>query len=147
MRYIPLLALPLLAGGAAAQGPVVDVDGWARPTVPAQTGSAAYLTIRNLRPSADRLLSVSTSAAARASVHSTSTVGGVVRMRSAGPVQVGANQTLQMRPGGLHIMLIGLKQPLRAGQRLPLTLRFQRAGLVRTSVPIRMEASSGGHRH
>jgi copper(I)-binding protein len=52
-----------------------------------------------------------------------------------------------MKSGGLHIMLMGLKSPLKAGQQLPLTLKFQKAGVVRLSVPISMGAPDGGHRH
>jgi copper(I)-binding protein len=115
--------------------------------VPAQTGSAAYLTIHNAGPGADRLLSISTPAAAGASLHSTSMTGGIMRMRSAGPQTIAANQKLQMKPGGIHVMLTGLKAPLKAGQRLPLTLKFERAGLVRTSVPIQVQGKDDGHHH
>jgi copper(I)-binding protein len=73
--------------------------------------------------------------------------GGVMRMRSAGTVAIAPGQVLQMKSGGLHIMLMGLKSPLKAGQQLPLTLKFQRAGVVRLSVPISMGAPDGGHRH
>ncbi len=125
----------------------MHVTGWARATVPGQTGSAAYLSIHNGQRTADRLLAVATPAAAKATIHTTSTAGGVVRMRAAGPLPVGAGQMVEMKPGGMHVMLTGLKAPLRVGQQLPLTLRFQRGGLVRTSVPISLEGGGGGHRH
>ena len=146
MRIFPLLAVPLLAGTAApAQGPAMHVSGWARATVPGQTGSAAYLLIHNGERTADRLVAVTTPAAAKASVHLTTTAGGVVRMRAAGAVPVGAGQMVEMKPGGLHVMLTGLKSPLRVGQQLPLTLRFARGGTVRLAVPIRLQASDAGH--
>lgn len=147
MRLLTFTAAALLAAPALAQAPVLHVSGWARATVPAQTGSAAYLSIHNAGPGADRLLSVSTPAARSASLHSTSMAGGVMRMRPAGAQDIGQGQMLQMKSGGLHVMLTGLKAPLRAGQRLPLVLRFQRAGLVRASVPIQLQASDAGHRH
>ena len=59
-----------------------------------------------------------------------------MRMRGAGPLPIAAGGKLAMKSGGVHIMLMGLKAPLRPGAKLPLTLRFQRAGLVRTSVPV-----------
>ena len=68
-------------------------------------------------------------------------------MRPAGPQTIPAGGTLTMKPGGLHLMLVGLNGPLHAGQRLPLTLRFERAGLVRTSVPIQLQGSDAGHHH
>lgn len=148
MRLFPLLAVPLLASTAApAQGPAMHVSGWARATVPGQTAAAAYLSIHNGERTGDRLVGVASAAAAKASVHLTTTAGGVVRMRPAGAVPVGAGQMVEMKPGGLHVMLTGLKAPLRVGQQLPLTLRFARGGTVRTSVPIRLQASNAGHRH
>ncbi len=147
MRFLPLLAVPLLASAAAAQAPALHVSGWARATVPGQTSSAAYLSIHNAERTPARLIAVSTPAAAKAGIHSTNTAGGVVRMRPAGPVAIGAGQMVAMKSGGLHVMLTGLKAPLRVGGQLPLTLRFQGGGVVRTSVPIRLEAGDGGHRH
>lgn len=138
-----LLAAPL----SAAPKQALHVDGWARATVPAQTSSAAYLSIHNAELTGDRLLSVSTAAAAKASVHQTSTAGGMVRMRSAGAVPIAAGAMVEMKPGGLHVMLTGLKAPLQAGKRLPLTLRFARAGTLKISVPIRAQGSNAGHRH
>ena len=147
MRLVPLLLAVTLPVAVAAKGPALHVSGWARATVAAQSGSAAYLSIHNAGPSADRLLAVSTPAAASASIHSTSTAGGVMRMRAAGPQLIPAGGTLQMKSGGVHIMLMGLKAPLKAGTRLPLTLRFQRAGLVRTSIPVQLQASHAGQHH
>lgn len=147
MRILALVAAAALAAPAAAKAPELHVSGWARATVAAQTGSAAYLSIHNAGPGADRLLAISSPAAASASVHSTSMAGGVMRMRPAGPQIIPAGGTLAMKSGGVHVMLTGLKAPLKAGQRLPLTLRFQRAGLVRTSVPIQVQGSDAGHHH
>jgi copper(I)-binding protein len=147
MRFLPAIALALLAVPVAAQAPALHVSGWARATVAAQTGSAAYLTIHNAGRTADRLLAVSTPAAASASLHSSSVTGGIMRMRPAGALPIGPGQAVKMKSGGLHIMLIGLKAPLKAGQKLPLSLKFQRAGIVRTSVPISVGAPDGGHRH
>lgn len=147
MRALPLIVATTVAVAAQAKAPALHVSGWARATVPAQSGSAAYLSIHNAGSAADRLLSVSTPAAASASMHSTSTAGGVMRMRAAGPQVIPAGGTLQMKSGGVHIMLIGLKAPLKAGTRLPLVLRFQRAGVVRSSVPIQLQAGHAGQHH
>ena len=139
--------LTLLAAPAVAKTPAVHVSGWARATMPAQKNSAAYLSLHNAGAAPDRLLSVSTPAAPSATVHSTSMAGGVMRMRAAAGVTIAAGKAVTMKPGGLHIMLTGLRAPLRAGQRLPLTLRFQRAGVVRTSLPIKASEPKVGHGH
>lgn len=146
---LPAAAI-VLAVPAPAKTPVLHVSGWVRPTVPSQNASAAYLSIHNAGPGADRLLSVSTPVASSASVHSTSTTGGIMRMRPAGPVPIAGGQQITMRPGGLHVMLTGLKAPLRAGGTVALTLRFERAGNVKVALPIRMSAPGdehGQHRH
>lgn len=150
MRF-PLLiaaaAAALLTFPAAAKAPTLHVSGWARATIAGQSGSAAYLNIHNAGPGADRLIAVATPAAASASLHTTSMAGGVARMRAAGPQAIAQGKLLDMKSGGLHVMLTGLKAPLRAGSRLPLTLRFERAGFMRTSVPIQMSAPNAGHSH
>ena len=146
MRML-LTVSALLTMPAVAAAPALHVSGWARPTVPGQTAGAAYLTIHNAGPAADRLIGVASSVAASASVHQTSNVGGVSRMRAADRLAVAPGKALVMAPGGLHVMLMGLKSPLRPGTRLPLTLRFERAGLVRTTVPIQMSAPDAGHVH
>jgi copper(I)-binding protein len=150
MRAAFLIAAAALVVPASAKAPVLHVAGWVRPTVPAQTASAAYLTIRNAGPGRDRLLSISTPAAARASLHSTSMAGGLARMRGVGPLPIAARQTIAMSPGRLHVMLSGLKAPLRPGQKVPLTLRFEHAGRVTTVLAVRMGPpgkADGPHRH
>lgn len=136
MRVFPLLAAALIAAPAVAKAPAMHVSGWVRATVPGQSASAAYLTIHNGTGRADRLLSVQSSLSPSVSVHSTSMAGGVMRMRPAGPLTLAPNGMIVMKPGGLHVMLMKLKGPLVAGQRVPLTLRFERAGAVRVEVPV-----------
>lgn len=138
-------AAALVAAPAAAKAPAVHVDGWARAGA---TSSAAYLSIHNGQRSADRLLSVASPVARSVSVHNSRMEGGVMRMRAAGPLPVAAGGRIAMKPGGLHVMLMGLKAPLRPGSRLPLTLRFERAGNVQVSLPVLPPGSSGpGHAH
>ena len=144
--YKAAFLLAALAAPAAAQAPAVHVSGWARATAPAQTSGAVYLSLHNGGGAADRLVAVSSTASAAASIHSTSTTGGVVRMRAVNGVALAPNQMVTMKPGGLHVMLTGLKAPLRVGQKLALTLRFQRAGIVRTSIPVQAsEGTASGH--
>jgi len=132
------LTLPIAAAAsiiAASPAPAADVmvSGWARAGI---GNAAAYVTVHNHGRSADRLLSVSTPAAAMASVHDSLLVRGVATMRPAGPLVIAPGQSLAMAPGGKHIMLMGLKGPLRPGTRLPLTLRFAGAGTVTVTVPV-----------
>ena len=132
--------LMLAACSGAEQSPDIAItDARARATVPGQTSSAVYLTITN-KGGDDRLVSVATAAGA-ASLHSTSMDGGVMRMRPLDGLVIPAGARVELKPGGTHIMLMGIKQPLAPGSTLPLDLKFERFGERR--VTARVEALSG----
>ena len=105
------------------------MDAWARETVAGQSGTAAYATITNRGSGDDRLLGVSAAPPIAGSLHETSTQGGVSSMR---PLENGldipAGSTVALKPGGAHVMISGLTAPLREGDDLKLTLRFERSG-------------------
>ena len=86
---------------------------------------------------ADRLLAIRTPVAASVEVHQTSVEDGMARMRMVSMLHVGANEVLEFVPGGLHIMLFGLKKPLVAGQTFELELVFEVVGLRRITVTVR----------
>lgn len=139
---LPVIASALLfASSPAFAGPsTIHIEqSWARAGT---SSSAAYVTIHNGGRQTDRLIGASSPAARNVSIHNTSTVGGVMRMRGAGPLPIAAGGRLTMKSGGTHVMLVGLKQPLRPGTRLPLTLRFEKAGSVQVSVPVLPPGSS-----
>jgi len=109
---------------------------WARATVPGVAVGAAYFTIENHGKQADMLLGASSPAAANATFHRTTQDNGVAHMRPAGDIVIAAGQTLKLAPTGLHLMLSGLRQPLAAGTRVPVTLSFRRAGKVTVQVAV-----------
>ncbi|MGC3962005.1 MAG: copper chaperone PCu(A)C [Rhodocyclaceae bacterium] len=121
---------------------------WARETVPGQPTAGAYLTIEN-KGAADRLVSVSTPAATSAEVHSMSMEGTTMRMRKLDTLDVPSGKTVMLTPGGFHLMLFGLKAPLKNGDRIPLTLRFEKAGEVTVTVNVQAndaaQAEHGDH--
>jgi hypothetical protein len=109
----------------------------ARPTRPGQPGAAAYVTIDNRGNTPDRLLSASTPAAGKTEIHTMTMSGGVMKMREAGEILIAPGTSIIMQPGdGYHIMLLDLKQPLKAGDQFPLTLNFEKAGKVKVSVEV-----------
>lgn len=116
---------------------------WAR-AVPsaAVRNSAAFFTVEN-KGAADRLVGVSGSVADKLEIHTMVREAGVMRMREVKALDIPANGKLELKPGGLHIMLIGLKSPLKEGDRFPLTLRFEKAGEVKVDV----FAEKGHHHH
>jgi copper(I)-binding protein len=108
---------------------------YALPTIAQQPAGAAYLSIENTGKSADRLLSVNTPAARSASLHTMTMDGNIMRMREADAIAVEPGATIAMKPGmGYHIMLTGLKAPLKVGDRFPMTLGFEKTGKVDVTV-------------
>jgi copper(I)-binding protein len=150
-------ALALVAAGASAQTTLTVRDAWSRPA--AETG-AAYFTIVNTGKAADRLLAAASPAAAHVELHETvhgasgmSTMGGglssasamsggsamsgMMTMKRVDAVDVPAGGVVTFKPGSYHVMLIGLKKPLKTGDRLELHLRFEKAGTIDVSAPVR----------
>ena len=138
-------AVSFVRGEQAVQiGAIAVANGWARATPPGAAVGAAYVAIHNGGTAADRLLRVDSSAAGTAIVHETVEAGGVAEMRPAeAGLAVAGGETVAMRPGGLHIMLMDLRAPLRAGETLPLTLVFEGAGAVSLAVPVEPIGSPG----
>jgi len=120
---------------------------WARATPPGTTVAAAYLVIDNRGSRSDRLLAASSPRAGKVEVHATVHDGEVARMRQVDPLHVGARERVVLEPGGMHLMLTGLKAPLEEGERIPLTLRFEVAGELRTEIRVFAAGDAGDHEH
>jgi periplasmic copper chaperone A len=131
------MALAVLAPNlAAAEDNVTVKDPWARATAGAATTGVAYVAMTGA-DQADGLVSVSTPVATIAEVHETTNDSGVMKMRPVKSVPIPAHQTVTLTPGGYHIMLMGLKKPLVAGQSFPLTLTFTHTPPVTVNVAVR----------
>jgi periplasmic copper chaperone A len=107
---------------------------FARATPPGARTGGVFVTVENTGTQPDRLLSASTPVAGIAELHEMSVDAGVMRMRGVAAMEVKAGETLQLKPGGFHVMLSELKQPLKVGDKFPMTLKFQNAGTVEVSV-------------
>lgn len=116
---------------------------WARATAGPARAGAAYLTITNHGKAVDRLLAVATPAARRADVHTTLMDQGIMKMRPVKAVEVHPGEPAVLRPGGMHVMLMGLKAPLKTGGSFPLTLTFETAGTVEVMVTVKGAGSMG----
>lgn len=130
--------------GATAKnaGPVQVTAPHARATVPGQSVGAGYVTLRNTGPSADRLVGATADVSKSVELHSMAMDGDVMRMRQVEGIDVPAGQTVQLKPGGLHLMFMGLKAPLKVGTQFPLTLRFAKAGGVKVTVDVQAVGAS-----
>ena len=98
---------------------------------------AAYLSIHNHSPNDDYLIEAKTNVAAMTSIHNHINDKGIMKMRAVQQIAIPANDTIKLQPGGFHIMLMGLKKPLREGDKFDLTLIFKRTGTVLCSVLVK----------
>jgi len=129
---------------ATPTAPAIDVrDAWARETAPGQASGAAYLTIVNSGSEGDRLVGVSTPRATGAMLHGSSHSGGVMTMRMMDAVPIAGGATVTLAPMVTHIMLTGVATPLKVGERVPLTLRFARAGERQVDAAVLAAGSNG----
>jgi copper(I)-binding protein len=139
------LILPLLAAFAvpafADDGPIHVADAKARPTAPGGTG-VVYMVVMNHGAADDDLTGLSTPIAEKAEMHRTVTTNGISRMDAVADLPVKANGGVTFGPGGLHVMLMGLKQPLKLGDSFPLTLDFAKAGAVTVTVSVQQIKAS-----
>ncbi len=148
-----LAAVPFLAATPAPAhefhklGDIVIEQPWARAT-PGKVGGA-YMTLRNDGAAADRLVKVASPLAEKAEVHETKIDGGTAMMRAVGDVELRPSRSVEMKPGGLHVMLMGLQRPLKEGERIKLVLTFERAGTIEVEARVEKAgaAAPGDHQH
>jgi copper(I)-binding protein len=145
MKYITffLIGLAVCLGAATpiqaqshTTGSISIDHPWARATPAGTKTGAAYVTLTNHGKVADRLIRVSTPFAEKVQFHMDVEENGVMRMRELFAVDIGPGTDFTFKPGGAHMMLVGLKQPLKEGQLLPLTLEFEKAGKIDVQAPI-----------
>lgn len=112
-------------------------DAWVRATVPAQKSTGAFLVLRSTQEA--RLVGASTPLARSAELHASSSQGGVMHMHAVDGIALPAGGTVALESGGFHLMLFGLKRPLAAGERLPLSLIIEGRDGKRTTVDVSAE--------
>ena len=141
-RFLVVVGLLL---SASAYGQTADVRAeqpWARATAPQQKVGGAYVTLTS--PIDDRLVGISSPVAGRVEVHEMTMEGSVMRMREvAGGLPLPAGRTVTLAPGGYHIMLMDLRQPLVAGQVIALRLRFEHAAPMDVEAPVAPVGAQG----
>lgn len=136
---LTLIAAPVLAAASSVQ----VSQAWSRPA-PQGGNGAGYAVISNAGPAGDTLIAVSSPVAARAEIHESMIMSGQAMMHPRpGGLPVPAGATVALKPGGWHIMLMGLKQPLKAGDHYPATLTFKKAGKMTVQFSVQTTAPAG----
>ena len=143
---------PTIAQHSAGKG--VDVsEVWARASAGMANAGAAYANLQNRGDAPDRLVSASTPVAGTVELHTMTMEGDVMKMRQIPSIDVAPGATVELKPGGLHVMLLDLKAPLKEGTSFPLTLNFEKSGTKTLQVQVRGVAANsnaptmhkGGH--
>jgi copper(I)-binding protein len=149
MKRIPTyliagMALAVLLGGVARADDGITIDqAWARATPGNAKTGAIYITVTNHASTPDQLTAASTPVAATATLHETTMDNGVMKMRPSGPVTIAPGKTFVFKPDAHHIMLEGLKAPLKEGDKVPLTLTFAHAGTRQVTVSVAKAGAMG----
>jgi copper(I)-binding protein len=155
LRAAIMAALLIAAPAAAAHdyrlGDLSIVHPWAPPTPGLARAASAYLQITNNGRNADRLLSAASSRAQTVELHTHVMDGNIARMRRVETIDVAPGATVTFQPGGLHVMMMGLQSPLAEGERVKLTLTFEKAGQIEVDILVERQPRSsppaGRHGH
>lgn len=147
-------ATGILAAGATAApdvpakvGDLEITSAFTKAMLPGQPVGGGYLTIKNGGKSDDMLVSVSSPAAGTVEMHEMAMQGQVMKMRKLDTgIAIPAGKTVELTPGGLHLMFMKVKEPFKQGSQVPVTLTFEKAGKVDITLPVEA-AGPGGHEH
>jgi len=143
---IALAVAPTTAFSADFTVKSLDVKApFARATPPGAKSAGVFMTIENKGREADRLLSAASSAAGIVEIHEMKMDGGMMQMREVKDVELKPGATVELKPGGYHVMLMDLKQPLKQGDTVPVMLRFEKAGTLEVKASV--EAMGATHAH
>jgi copper(I)-binding protein len=150
IRFIVSAVLVVASGTAAAQVQVKDA--WARPALQGQTATGAFMSL--MSSDGARLVGVSSPVAGVVEIHEMVMEGSVMKMRAIPGLDLPPGRSVELKPGGYHVMLMDLKRPLKAGERVPVELRIETRDKRLVTQPIEVEvatrapaAAAGAHKH
>jgi periplasmic copper chaperone A len=123
---------------------IIVVAPWSRPTPGAAKNGAVFLEIKAGAEVTDKLLSASGAVAENIEIHNHINDNGIMQMRRVDAIEIGEGSSVKLVPGGYHIMLLGLKQPLKAGETFKLKLTFEKAGAIEVDVTVRANNAAAG---
>jgi len=130
-------AFLLIPPADAADATIVVTQAWSRATPGGSKVAGGYLTIKNTGAALDKLLSASTEVAKKVGIHEMAVNDGVMTMHPVeGGLPIEPGGTVKLAPGGLHLMIVGLSAPLVQGDKVPVTLKFEKAGEIRVSFDV-----------
>jgi periplasmic copper chaperone A len=136
--------------GAFAQNAIIGKlaisDAYVKETVPGQTVASGFVKIKNTGP-ADKLVAVSSATGSELQLHTMKMEGNVMKMAQIPSIDIAANSSVELTPDGMHIMIMGLKTPAKAGDTIKIKLKFANSGEVEVNFPVLAMAPMSGHDH
>lgn len=147
LAFFGCASLALFSGAPTAQtkGDLSIEKPWARATVPGAAIGGGYLVIRNRGTAGDRLVAVTSPASARVEMHEMAIERDVMRMREVKGVDIPAKGAVEFKPGGYHLMFMELKAPLKQGDKVPVTLRFEKSGELKAEFAVEARGAASSH--
>lgn len=146
LAAVVVAAAPSVDANEYKAGPLVIDRPWVRATPGGAKIAGGYMTISNTGPTSDRLVGGSFARAARFEVHEMRMQGSVMQMRELPDgLEIGPKQAVKLAPGGYHVMLMGLKQPLKQGERIKGQLVFEKAGTVEIEYVVESIGAGSDH--
>lgn len=134
-------------GESAKIGDLEVTGAFTKAMLPGQPVGGGYFTVRNNGKTDDMLVSISSPAAGTVEMHEMAMQGEVMKMRKLeGGIAIPAGKSVELTPGGLHLMFMQVKEPFKAGGQVPVTLTFEKAGKVDITLPVEA-AGPGGQKH
>jgi copper(I)-binding protein len=133
-----LLAAPALFIALAAQAQVQVGDPWVRATVAPQKATGAFMQLTSAKPA--KVVAASSPVAEMVEIHEMKMEDGVMKMRAVDALPLPAGQAVALKPGSYHVMLMGLKQPIKVGETVPLTLTIEGDDKQRSTVEVKAQA-------
>lgn len=132
---------------AQAMADIQVSEAWARETIPGTSSSALFATLTNGNRNGAALVAVTVQGVDKAELHTSSEAGGMMRMRRVERIEIGAGESLALAPGGFHVMLFRLAEPLRAGARLQAQFEFSNGEKVSAEVEVKSAGDDQAHHH
>ncbi len=144
-----LMLIFVLAGLSYAESNITVTDAWVREVPPASSVTAAYLKIENKGDDGDKLTGVSTDVSGIAEIHVTTVDDkGVAKMEMQKEIDIPEGEVVELKPGGTHIMLIDLKEPVAGKDKIEIDLTFEKAGEIKVEAKVMgMDGMDDNHEH
>ncbi len=138
----------LLLAALPAWAQVTVEHPWSRATPPGSKIGVGFMLLKNAGGVAERVVGAASPVAGRVEMHVTTREGDVMRMRQVESLEIPAGGSFELKPGGTHLMLMGLRRPLAQGERVPLTLKLENGGALQVELTVEpLGARQPGHGH